>query len=133
VDSQASTRSTRVRDGFFVVSGRNSGEIEGEFDTYLKKQSQMPAFGWKSEARSLESEITTFCKAHLKKQTQFSKGEMGVTSIMTKDYENKTALWPRRNKANSKPIRPNTANEFDRMPETIRQTRSKKGARDGAS
>jgi hypothetical protein len=29
-----------IKSGFFAISGRNSGEIEGEFDTYLKKQSQ---------------------------------------------------------------------------------------------
>jgi hypothetical protein len=30
-----------VKSGFFVISGRNSGEIEGESDCYLKKQSQV--------------------------------------------------------------------------------------------
>jgi hypothetical protein len=41
-----------IKSGFFVISGRNTGEIEDEFDTNLKKQSQSPAFGRKSEARS---------------------------------------------------------------------------------
>jgi release factor glutamine methyltransferase len=34
----------------------------------------------------------------LKKQSQFSKGEMAVTSIMTRDYENKSALRLRESK-----------------------------------
>jgi hypothetical protein len=29
-----------IKSGFFVISSRNSGEIEGEFHCYLKKQSQ---------------------------------------------------------------------------------------------
>jgi hypothetical protein len=29
-----------IKSGFFVISGRNSREIEGEFHYYLKKQSQ---------------------------------------------------------------------------------------------
>jgi hypothetical protein len=29
-----------IKSGFFVISGRNSGEIEREFHYYLKKQSQ---------------------------------------------------------------------------------------------
>jgi hypothetical protein len=33
--------------GFFAISGRNSGEMESEFHYNLKKQTQMPAFGWK--------------------------------------------------------------------------------------
>jgi hypothetical protein len=37
-----------IKSGFFVISGRNSGEIGGEFYYYLKKQSQLPAFGRKS-------------------------------------------------------------------------------------
>jgi hypothetical protein len=57
-----------VKSGFFVIAGRNRGEMEGESDTYLKKQSQSPGFGRKSEALSSKSETRTLCGAHLKKQ-----------------------------------------------------------------
>jgi hypothetical protein len=81
----AGTSQNAIKSGFFVISGRNSGETEGEFHYYLKKQSQLivvqrsafcgkmrkrclkkqsqtPAFGRKSEARSSKSEITAFIR-----------------------------------------------------------------------
>jgi hypothetical protein len=33
-----------IKSGFFVISGRNSGEMEGESDAYLKKQSQFISY-----------------------------------------------------------------------------------------
>jgi hypothetical protein len=33
-----------IKYGFFVISGRNSGEMEGEFHYYLKKQSQFISY-----------------------------------------------------------------------------------------
>jgi hypothetical protein len=58
VKCAASIRSKTVKSGYFVISGRNTGEIESEFDTNLKKQSQ------------------------------FRAAQMSVTSILTKDYIN---------------------------------------------
>jgi hypothetical protein len=55
------------KSGFFVISGRNSGEMEGESDACLKKQSQSPAFGRKSEALSSKSETTAFNRAQFEK------------------------------------------------------------------
>jgi hypothetical protein len=40
----------------------------------------------------------------LKKQTQFSKGQINVSVYMKADYEELTTAWARKNKPNSKPI-----------------------------
>ena len=72
-----STSQNGVKSGFFVISGRNSGEIEGEFQYYLKKQSQ------------------------------FAKGQMGLNIANTKVYEKTSYRGIVKNKANSRPIKAN--------------------------
>jgi len=41
---------------------------------------------------------------YLKKQSQFAKCQMNASYFPAKEYEIETALWLRKNKANSKPI-----------------------------
>jgi hypothetical protein len=48
----------------------------------LKKQTQSPAYGRKSETRMP-------CRAHLKKQSQFALARIGAKSLLKGDYENK--------------------------------------------
>jgi hypothetical protein len=85
VNSEASIRKTSdntltsisqnaIKSGFFVISGRNGGEIAGYFDYYLKKQSQ------------------------------FAPARMGANSFGKEGYENKPGCGLDKNKANSKPI-----------------------------
>jgi hypothetical protein len=69
----------------------------------LKKQSQSPAFGRKSEARSSKSEATTFNKANLKKQSQFMPDMMGATPFMANGYGDFSAAGRAENKANLYP------------------------------
>jgi hypothetical protein len=59
-----------IKSGFFVMSGRNSTEIEGDFHYYLKKQSQ------------------------------FRRAKENVTSFRARDYGRKHAFGGRKNKAN---------------------------------
>jgi hypothetical protein len=66
----------------------------------LKKQSQSPAFGRKSEARSSKSETTAFDKGNLKKQTQFPPDMMGATPFMTDVYGDLSTAGAGENKAN---------------------------------
>jgi len=65
---------------------------------YLKKQSQKPAFGRKSEARNPKRVE----RVHLKKQSQFPNAKMKVSSLRTKDYENEYPFGARKNKPNFK-------------------------------
>jgi hypothetical protein len=55
-----------------------SRERQAESECDLKKQSQSPAAARKSEARNTKSETRMLCAAHLKKQSQFSKGKIDV-------------------------------------------------------
>jgi hypothetical protein len=45
-----------------------------------------------------------FRDSYLKKQSQFTKGQIDVKSVMTMVYEDVTEWRQRKNKANSKPI-----------------------------
>jgi hypothetical protein len=66
----------------------------------LKKQSQSPAFGQKSEALSSKSE-TVFDRLDLKKQSQFMSGLMGVTPSMKRAYDDISPVGEDENKANT--------------------------------
>jgi len=51
----------------------------------------------------MEEPEARFIEHHLKKQSQFSKGRMGVSIYMKGYYEEFYAFGLRKNKANSKP------------------------------
>jgi len=71
------------------VSGENA----------LKKQSESPAFGRKSEALSSKYE-TTFDRLNLKKQSQFVPRLLGVTSFEKGAYDDISPAGDVKNKAN---------------------------------
>jgi len=67
----------------------------------LKKQSQSPACGRKSEILSSKSETMVFEKAGLKKQSQFVPGLMGVMPFMKGAYDDYSPIGEDENKANN--------------------------------
>jgi hypothetical protein len=58
-----------IKSGFFVISGRNSGERDGDFHYYLKKQSQSRPLAGNPKLEFRNPKRVE--RVHLKKQSQF--------------------------------------------------------------
>ncbi len=71
----------------------------------LKKQSQSPACGRKSEILSSKSETMVFEKAGLKKQSQFMPGLMGVTPFVNGAFDDNSPDGDVKNKANQSQLK----------------------------
>jgi hypothetical protein len=65
----------------------------------LKKQSQSPVFGRKSEALISKSETTVFDRLNLKKQSQFMPWLMSVTPFIEGPYGKNSLCGAQQNKA----------------------------------
>jgi hypothetical protein len=85
------------RDPFMAEAATRFSEAENYTD--LKKQSQSPAFGRKSEMLSPKSETTAFDKLNLKKQSQFPVDDIDIKAFLKIAYGDNEADEAEENKA----------------------------------
>jgi len=99
------------KQGFFVISGRNSGEIDEKFDYFMQnkanfRKSQMnvrPLVIMNYERKSDWTPGENKPNSNPNKPN-FRKAKMNVNSLITKDYRKNDDFAVSENKANSKPI-----------------------------
>ncbi len=99
------------KQGFFVISGRNSGEIDEKFDYFMQnkanfRKSQVNVNPYNTTAYEYKRDWTLGENKPNSNpnKANFQKAQMNVNSLITKDYRKNDAFAVQKNKANSKPI-----------------------------
>jgi len=87
--------------GKFEIRSSKS-ETGGAYTVNFAEQSQKPAFGGKSEIRSSKSETSGAYGENFVKQTQFAPGNIDVTSVLKRHYDNTAHPETAGNKANER-------------------------------
>ncbi len=110
------------KQGFFVISVRNSGEIESEFYYFMQnkanfRKSQMNVNLYNTTDYENKSNWTLGENKPNSNpiKPNFRKAQMNVNSLITKDYRKNDAFAVQKNKANSNPIRTQSKPILERM------------------